>query len=83
VIAEACIYSESAFNLAEECGDLFSVFASDVVGDVVAGEQDYVGFELVDSFDAAVEVFGSDSSAEVKVAYVCDACSVQSVVKLR
>ena len=80
MITEAGEGAESAFDSAEQCGDLFPVPAHDVVGDVVSGEQDNIGFEEVDTFDAAAEVLCADGAAEVDIAYVSDSRSVQSVM---
>jgi hypothetical protein len=67
VVAEDGIDAEGGLELGDDVDDLSVVAVAALGGDVVAGEDDEVGFEGVDEVDAFAEVLGGDDAAAVEV----------------
>ncbi len=80
MVAEAGIGAKSALYAAEQSDHLFAVSAAEVIGDVIAGEQDDIDFKLIETFDATTKIVGGDGPAVMKVAYVGNAGAVQSAM---
>lgn len=68
VVTQAGVNAVFAFDCADEFDDLISEFAVNIMGHIVAGEDDDVNVEQVDAVDAIPEVFYADGSAAMQVA---------------